>query len=135
MDEELAFRGAQASLDLRGLEGRLGCGQFRLARGELCGKPGKLGIEMISQVLNGLLEPVIGGDLLCLADLYGLEVGQDDLGEQLGEGSKRVSHEEILSRMNYKRMITAGGALVTGGDGSIRKGCHGVLKRGGSYFC
>jgi len=67
---------------------------------------------MCAQILDGVLETVVGGDLLCLAPLHCFEVRENYFGKQLGQGGKRIAHEQILSRNCEKRLITSGRALV-----------------------
>jgi hypothetical protein len=42
----------------------------------------KLRLQMQTQLFNGAFQPVIGGDLLCLARLDGLQAGQNDFAEE-----------------------------------------------------
>ena len=83
---------------------------------ELGGELVELGVEMAAELLNGLLEAVVGGDLLGLADLDRFEVGEDGGEEQVGEGVHRVIHERILMRVGIWRRITGERALVMGGS-------------------
>jgi hypothetical protein len=66
------------------------------------------------QILNGVLEPVVGGDLFGLAHLHVFEVGEDHVAKEGGEGSKWIGHEKILSTNCKKRLITDGGTLGNG---------------------
>jgi hypothetical protein len=69
---------------------------------------------MQPQLLDGVFQPVVGGNLLGLAHLHALQVGQNHVDEKPGEGNKWVVHEEILSTNKKERLITAGQPLVMG---------------------
>jgi hypothetical protein len=68
-----------------------------------------------AEVLDGLLEAVVGGDLLGLTDLDGAEVGEDGVEEEVGEGVCGVVHEEILRGIGIGCRITGEWMLVMGG--------------------
>jgi len=71
-----------------------------------------LRLDVQTQFLNGCFEPVVGGDLLCLARLNGFQAGEDCIGEQLGEGKQGIVHRQIVITNERSRMITDGLALV-----------------------
>jgi hypothetical protein len=64
----------------RGVKG----GYLGAAGDELGGELVELGVKMGAELFDGLLEAVVRGDLLGLADLNGLEVGEDGGEEQVG---------------------------------------------------
>jgi len=102
----------QTSLGLHSVERCLGRGQLRLASRQLRRQKRELRIQMASQLLDGSLKPVIGGNLLRLAPLHSLEVGHHNVGKDLGKSGKRIVHEEILSKNRAFRMITTGRVSV-----------------------
>ena len=114
MDQLLSIRHAEAGPAFRRLKRCLGGRKLRQTRRELGGEESEFGIEMNAQILDGLFEAVVGGDLLSLAYLHSFEVGQDYLGQKRREGSVGLVHEEILSRNPPGRMITTNRELVTG---------------------
>ena len=81
---------------LEGLDHGLKGGHLGAAGDELGGQLVELGVEVGSEVFDGLLKAVVGSNLLGLADLDGLEVGEDGVEEEFGEGIHRIIHEEIL---------------------------------------
>jgi hypothetical protein len=98
---------------LRSLEGRLRSRHLCPASRQLRGQVGKLGVYMQSQFFYRLLKPVIGGDLLVLAPLDSLQVGENHIGKQPGEDIDRLIHEQILSKVTAKCMITTRLTKVT----------------------
>jgi hypothetical protein len=99
---------------LRCLEDSLRCGKLRAASRQLRRKMGELRLYVHTQLLDGVLQPVVGGNLLRLADLDGLQVGQDDVTKQACDGIKSFAHEKILRVNHEKRTITAAQLSVIG---------------------
>lgn len=99
---------------LEGLERGLEGGHFGAGGDDLGGELGELGVEVGAELFDGLLEAVVGCDLLGLADLDGFDVGEDGGAEQVGEGIDGVVHEEILRGVGIGRRITGERALVMG---------------------
>jgi hypothetical protein len=81
---------------------------------ELSGEAGELGVEVGPELLDGLLEAVVCGDLFGLAGLDGAEVGEDGVEEKVSEGVDGGVHEEILRGVEVGRRITDNRALVMG---------------------
>lgn len=77
---------------LEGLDRGLKGSHLGAAGDELGGQLVELGVEVSAEVFDGDLEAIVGGDLLALADLDGLEVGEDGVEEEFGEGIHRVIH-------------------------------------------
>jgi hypothetical protein len=86
----------------------LSCSQLGLACGELRGQEGELRVKVNAQLLDRVFEPVVGGELLRLAFMDRFQVGEDDVGEELGHGSKGIIHEQILTATRVERFITGG---------------------------
>src|ERR1035438_2938189 len=107
VDECFAVRGSQAAL-ARGFEGSLRCRQLGPASGKLRRQMGKLRVQVHAQLFDGVFQPVVGGNLLRLAHLHRLQVGQNHIGKQLGKGSNRLIHEGILMWNSSERIITVG---------------------------
>jgi hypothetical protein len=80
--------------------------QLRRQVGELRG-------DVQSQLVYRRFQPVIGGDLLVLASLDSLQVGENHVGKQTRKDIDRLVHEQILSKVPAKRMITARLTKVT----------------------
>jgi hypothetical protein len=99
---------------LKDLERCVEGGHLGAGGDELSGELVEFGVEVGAELLDGLLEAVVGGDLLGLAHLDGFEVGEDGGKEQLGEGVHLVIHEEILRLLAIARRITGEWAMVMG---------------------
>jgi hypothetical protein len=96
VDQRAVLRSERAGLCMHRFEYGLRGSQLRTAAGQLRGEMRKLRLQMEAQFFNGVFQPVIGGDLLGLAHLHGLEIGQDDVNQEPDCGCKGIVHEEIL---------------------------------------
>ena len=67
---------------------------------------------MKPQLLNRLLKPVIGGNLLLLARLHSFQIGENHVGQQLGDNILGLVHKQILNNRGPNRIITGGSTLV-----------------------
>ena len=70
--------------------------QLRAAGGQLRREVSELRLQMHVQLLDGVLQPVIGRYLLCLAHLHRLQVGQDDVDKKPRDSNVGIAHEKIL---------------------------------------
>ncbi len=121
MNKRGAVGHKETALHLHRLEGRLrGC-QFRPASGQLRREVGKLRLQMQAQLLDGVFQPVVGGDLLCLAYLHALQIGQDHVGENPCEGNQGIVHERILTTNRKIRLITSKTSLVMGDGYAVKR--------------
>jgi len=112
VDHHSATLRPKAGCSLHSQQSCLGCGKFSLARGKLRRQQRELRLKMGAQILDCCLEPVVGGNLLCLASLHSLEVGYYNVSKDLGKSGKGIVHEGILSKNSWFRMITGARALV-----------------------
>lgn len=103
-----------AVLRLHRLEGCLGGCQLCPAGRQLRCEVGELRLEMHAQLLDGVFQPIVGSDLLCLTYLHALQIGQDHVGKNPGKGNQGIVHEGILTVNLKKRLITSKSSLVMG---------------------
>ena len=122
--DELELFGGRFALGacLEGLERGLEDSHFAAASDELGSEFGELGVEVGAELLNGILEAVVGGDLFGLADLNGFEIGEDGIEEQVVQGIDLVIHEQIVSGDGTMGRITGEWALVIRGERSLEVG-------------
>lgn len=92
----------------RCLDGRNLCAAGR----ELCCKMSELRVQVQAQLFDGFFKPDVGFDLILLAGLCRFEVGENHLSEKLGDDIHRLIHVQILRKMGFERLITAGSAMV-----------------------
>jgi hypothetical protein len=87
-------------------------GQLRPAGSKLRGELSKLRVYLRAQFVHCQLQPIVCGNLFGLTGMHGLEVGQDDVGKQPGEGIDGLIHKEILNANPKNRLITNSSAMV-----------------------
>lgn len=115
MDElEFVGGGCAVAAGLDGLDRGVEGGHLGAAGDELGGQLVELGVKVGAEVFDGVLEAIVGGDLFALANLDGLEVGEDGVEEEFSEGIHRFIHEQILMPLGIGCRITGMRALVMG---------------------
>lgn len=90
------FGGGDLGAGLESLECGVEDGHLAAASYELGGELCELGVEVCAELVDGLFESVIGGDLFGLTDFDGFEIGEDGVEEQVVQGVDSVIHEQIV---------------------------------------